>query len=66
MKDFETELENMVLDEMDEPEAKLPSLEEQRAIAAKLKQLEADGKLTPEILEEYFSQYYANTDTPIH
>ncbi len=66
MKDFETELENMVLEEIDEPEAKLPSLEEQKAIAAKLKQLEAEGKLTPEVLEEYFSQYYADTDAPVH
>ncbi|GAA5646134.1 MULTISPECIES: hypothetical protein [Vibrio] len=66
MSDFEKELEEMVQAESDTPEVQLPSLEEQKAIAAELKKLEAEGKLTPEILEQYFGKFYAKTDAPIH
>ena len=37
-----------------EPDIPLPSLEEQKRIAAKLKELDEKGELTPEILEAYF------------
>ncbi len=37
-----------------EPDRPLPTLEEQKEIVLKLKQLEKQGKLTPEVLEEYF------------
>ncbi len=66
MNDFEKELEMMSQQVAEEPEMQLPSLDEQKAIAEKLKQLEAEGKLTPEVLEAYFGQYYAKTETPIH
>ncbi|EII3092753.1 restriction endonuclease subunit S [Vibrio cholerae] len=66
MNDFEKELELMSQQVAEEPETQLPSLDEQKAIAEKLKQLEAKGKLTPEVLEAYFGQYYAKTETPIH
>ncbi|TXY75717.1 restriction endonuclease subunit S [Vibrio cholerae] len=66
MNDFEKELELMSQQVAEEPETQLPSLDEQKAIAEKLKQLEAGGKLTPEVLEAYFGQYYAKTETPIH
>ncbi|TOB34307.1 chromosome partitioning protein ParA, partial [Vibrio parahaemolyticus] len=48
MNDFEKELAQISQDAAEEPEVKLPSLEEQKAIAAELKKLEAEGKLTPE------------------
>ncbi|EGS74160.1 hypothetical protein VCBJG01_2943, partial [Vibrio cholerae BJG-01] len=54
MNDFEKELELMSQQVAEEPETQLPSLDEQKAIAEKLKQLEAEGKLTPEVLEAYF------------
>ncbi|NGZ13661.1 restriction endonuclease subunit S [Vibrio aestuarianus] len=66
MSDFEKELEQLSQQVTDEPEVKLPSLEEQKAIVAELKQLEADGKLTPEVLEKHFGQFFADTDTPVH
>ncbi len=66
MNDFEKELEAMSEEVSQEAEVKLPSLEEQKAIVAKLKQLEDEGKLTPEILEEYFGQYNAKPGVPIH
>ncbi|UUM32100.1 restriction endonuclease subunit S [Vibrio japonicus] len=66
MSDFEKELELMSQEMGDEPEVALPSLEEQKAIAAELKKLEAEGKLTPEVLEAHFGKFYAKTDTPIH
>ncbi|USD67160.1 restriction endonuclease subunit S [Vibrio sp. SCSIO 43136] len=66
MSDFEKELEQMSQQMGEEPEVKLPSLEEQKAVVAKLKQLEAEGKLTPEVLEEHFGQFYAKTETPVH
>ncbi|MDC5720678.1 restriction endonuclease subunit S [Vibrio europaeus] len=66
MSDFEKELEQMSQDMGSEPEVALPSLDEQKSIAAELKKLEAEGKLTPEVLEEYFGKFYTKTDTPIH
>ncbi|WP_070971921.1 chromosome partitioning protein ParA [Vibrio sonorensis] len=66
MSDFEKELEILSQEAGDEPEVALPSIEEQKAIAAELKKLEAEGKLTPEILEQYFGKFYAKTDAPIH
>ncbi|MBD1566904.1 restriction endonuclease subunit S [Vibrio sp. S12_S33] len=66
MSDFEKELEQLSQQVADEPEVKLPSLDEQKAIVAELKQLEADGKLTPEVLEKHFGQFFADTDTPVH
>ena len=66
MKDFEQELEQISQQAADEAEVALPSLAEQKAIAAKLKQLEAEGKLTPEVLEQHFGQFYQKSDTPIH
>lgn len=65
MSDFEKELEAMSQEMGDEPEVALPSIEEQKAVVAKLKQLEAEGKLTPEVLEQYFGQFNAKK-TPIH
>ncbi|TNZ37525.1 restriction endonuclease subunit S, partial [Vibrio parahaemolyticus] len=56
MNDFEKELAQISQEAAEEPEVKLPSLEEQKAIAAELKKLEAEGKLTPEILEQYFGK----------
>ncbi|PJC86967.1 chromosome partitioning protein ParA [Vibrio sp. HA2012] len=66
MSDFEKELEQMSEMTQDEPEVKLPTLEEQQAIVAELKKLEAEGKLTPEILEKHFGQFYSETDVPVH
>ncbi|QIJ86034.1 restriction endonuclease subunit S [Vibrio coralliilyticus OCN008] len=66
MSDFEKELEQMSQEMGDEPEVALPSLEEQKAIAAELKKLEEAGELTPEILEQYFGKFYSKTDKPVH
>jgi len=66
MSDFEKELEQMSQEMANEPEVKLPSLEEQKAVVAELKRLEAEGKLTPEVLEEHFGKFYTKTDTPVH
>lgn len=66
MSDFEKELELMSSQAESEPEVALPSIEEQREIAAKLKQLEAEGKLTPEILEQYFGKFNQKNQTPVH
>lgn len=66
MSDFEKELEQMSQEMSDEPEVALPSLEEQKAIAAELKKLEEAGELTPEILEKYFGKFYSKTDKPVH
>ncbi|KAA8681131.1 chromosome partitioning protein ParA [Vibrio gigantis] len=66
MSDFEKELEQMTQEMGDEPEVKLPSIEEQKAIVAEFKRLEAEGKLTPEILEAHFGQFNKKNDTPIH
>ncbi|HAS61781.1 MAG TPA: chromosome partitioning protein ParA [Vibrio sp.] len=66
MSDFEKELEKMSQEMADEPEVKLPSIEEQKAIAAELKRLEEAGELTPEVLEQYFGKFYSTSDTPVH
>ncbi len=66
MSDFEKELEQISQQESDEPEVKLPSLEEQRAIVAELKKLEAEGKLTPEVLDQHFAKFNDKTAPPIH
>lgn len=66
MSDFEKELEQMSQQAGDEPEEKLPSIEEQKAVVAKLKKLEAEGKLTPEVLEEHFGKFNNKTGQPIH
>ncbi|BBL91862.1 chromosome segregation ATPase [Vibrio rotiferianus] len=49
-----------------EPEVKLPSLDEQKQIAAELKKLEAEGKLTPEVLEQYFGKFNQKNSVPVH
>lgn len=66
MSDFEKELELMAEDAGEQKEVPLPTLEEQKAIAQELKQLEAEGKLTPEVLEQYFGKFFSETDTPVH
>ncbi|QXO15879.1 MULTISPECIES: restriction endonuclease subunit S [Vibrio] len=66
MSDFEKELELMAEEAGEEQEVPLPTLEEQKAIAQELKQLEADGKLTPEVLEQYFGKFFSKSDAPIH
>lgn len=66
MSDFEKELEEMSQQMGDEPEEKLPSLEEQKAIVAELKKLEAEGKLTPEVLEQHFGKFNKKNAAPIH
>lgn len=65
MSDFEKELEAMSQQESEKPEVALPSIEEQKKIAAELKRLEEAGELTPEILEAYFSQF-SEPQVPIH
>lgn len=54
-----SELDDMLsqMEPESENEVPLPSLEEQKAIAAKLKELEEKGELTPEVLAQYFSQF---------
>ncbi|ANS87846.1 hypothetical protein VSVS12_04146 [Vibrio scophthalmi] len=66
MSDFEKELELMSQQMSEEPEVALPSIEEQKSIAAELKRLEEAGELTPEVLEQYFGQFYAKSDAPVH
>ncbi len=66
MSEFEKELELMAQDAGDEEEVKFPSLEEQKAIVAELKKLEAEGKLTPEVLEKHFGQFNKKPSKPIH
>ncbi|MFA0087722.1 restriction endonuclease subunit S [Vibrio sp. 10N.261.51.F12] len=66
MSDFEKELELMSSQTDGEPEVSLPSIEEQREIAEKLKQLEAEGKLTSEILEQYFGKFNDKNSAPLH
>lgn len=66
MSDFEQQLQAMSEEANQEPEVKLPSLEEQKQIAAELKKLEAEGKLTPEVLEHYFGQFAQKGGAPIH
>lgn len=66
MSDFEKELADIVDDLGDEPEVSLPSIEEQKAIVEEFKRLEAEGKLTPEVLEAHFGQFNNKKSTPIH
>ncbi|GAB7224882.1 chromosome segregation ATPase [Vibrio owensii] len=66
MNDFEKELELISQEAGDEPEVKLPSLEEQQEIVAELKKLETEGKLTPEILEQYFGKFNQKSSVPVH
>ncbi|MEZ9471640.1 restriction endonuclease subunit S [Vibrio lentus] len=66
MSDFEKELEQMTQEMGDQPEVQLPSIEEQKAVVAEFKRLEAEGKLTPEVLEKHFGQFNKTSDTPIH
>ncbi|MGR5130973.1 restriction endonuclease subunit S [Vibrio alfacsensis] len=66
MNDFEKELEQISQEVAQEPEVKLPSLEEQKEIAAELKRLEAEGKLTPEVLEQYFGKFNQKNSVPVH
>ena len=66
MSNIENELEQMANEINDEPEVALPSLEEQKMIAAELKKLEQAGELTPEVLERYFGKFYSKTDKPVH
>lgn len=66
MSDFNEELAAMIEQEQGYEEVKLPTLEEQKAIVAELQKLEAEGKLTPEVLEQHFGQFFAETDTPVH
>ncbi len=66
MSDFEKELEQMSAQMANESEEKLPSIDEQKKIAAELKQLEAEGKLTPEVLEKYFGKFSEKNTAPIH
>ncbi|EGQ9764684.1 restriction endonuclease subunit S [Vibrio sp. B513a] len=66
MNDFEKELEQISQEIAQETEVKLPSLEEQKAIVAELKKLEAEGKLTPEVLEQHFGKFNQKNAVPIH
>ncbi len=66
MSDFEKEMAELTQDMQETPEEQLPSLEEQKAVVAKLKELEAKGELTAEVLEKHFGKFYAKTDNPIH
>ena len=66
MNDFEKELAQISQEASQEPELKLPTLEEQKQIAAELKTLEAEGKLTPEILEQYFGKFNQKNSVPVH
>ncbi|MDW6005136.1 chromosome partitioning protein ParA [Vibrio mangrovi] len=66
MNDFEQELAGLAAQEFGEEETKLPSLDEQKAVVAKLKELEAQGKLTPEVLEAHFGQFAADAEGPVH
>ena len=64
--DIENELNQISAEMTDAPETPLPSIEEQKAIVAKLKQLEAEGKLTPEVLEEHFGKFNDEDARPVH
>lgn len=66
MSDFEKELQDLSIEMGDEEEAKLPTLEEQKAVVEELNKLEAEGKLTPEVLEQYFGKFNQNSGKPIH
>lgn len=64
--DIEKELDQISSEMTDAPETPLPSLEEQKVVVAKLKQLEAEGKLTPEVLEEHFGKFNDQDARPVH
>ncbi|CAH1556011.1 restriction endonuclease subunit S domain-containing protein [Vibrio rotiferianus] len=66
MNDFEKELEMISQEAAQEPEVKLPSLDEQKQIVAELRKLEAEGKLTPEVLEQYFGKFNQKNSVPVH
>ncbi|MCL9780602.1 restriction endonuclease subunit S [Vibrio sp. S4M6] len=66
MTEFEKELQAISEQAESEPEVKLPTMDEQKQVVAKLKELEAKGELTPEVLETYFGKFYADTDKPVH
>lgn len=66
MNDFEKELEQISQEAAQETEVKLPSLEEQKAIVAELKKLEAEGKLTAEVLEQHFGKFNQKNSVPVH
>ncbi|CAE6930604.1 hypothetical protein ACOMICROBIO_GDFFDHBD_02571 [Vibrio sp. B1REV9] len=66
MNDFEKELEQISQEAAQEPEVKLPSLEEQKEIVEQLKKLEAEGNLTPEVLEQYFGKFNQKNSVPVH
>ncbi|SHO54625.1 chromosome partitioning protein ParA [Vibrio quintilis] len=67
MSDLEKALEEMAGQAPEKKEeVKLPSIEEQKEVVAKLKQLEAEGKLTQEVLENYFGQFADDADVPVH
>lgn len=66
MSDLDKELAEMMEQEQGKEEVQFPSIDEQKAIVAELKRLEAEGELTPEILEAHFGKFYANTDAPVH
>ncbi|RXJ70622.1 ATPase [Veronia nyctiphanis] len=53
LKDLDTLLSGL---EEKKPEVPLPSLEEQKKIAQELKELEARGELSPEIMEKHFAK----------
>jgi len=66
MTDYEEELKAISEQVDGEAEQPLPSIEEQKAVVAKLKKLEAEGKLTPEILDEHFGKFNDKNSAPIH
>jgi len=66
MSEFEKELENITQNMGDEEDIQLPTMEEQKAIVEELKQLEAEGKLTPEVLEKHFGHFNKKLNKPIH
>ncbi|WP_261818048.1 restriction endonuclease subunit S [Vibrio gallicus] len=66
MSDFEKELQDMADNVADQLEEQLPTIDEQKRIAAELKKLEEAGELTPEVLEKYFGKFNNKTDAPIH
>ncbi|MGF1765599.1 restriction endonuclease subunit S [Aliivibrio kagoshimensis] len=62
MKELEQELEQFD----DITEEALPTIEEQQKIVAELKKLEAEGKLTPEVMESYFGKFYTEENQTQH
>ena len=62
MKDLQQQVEP--LDDI--TEEALPTIEEQKKIVAELKKLEAEGKLTPEVMESYFGKFYTEENQTQH